>query len=78
MGKKKTKQSKETKIIVLLKKEMSLTEKLDYTAGVIKTACPDLFKLTDPYPTVRMVKYKEGQIIYEIAEGTSRAKTGPV
>ena len=74
----KIKQGGVTEMVVVLKKGISLIEQLDYVAGVIKTACPDLFKKTDSFPTVRMVKFKEGDIVYEISQGTSRAKTGPV
>ena len=63
---------------VILKKGLPLGALIDDVASVIKTACPDIFKLEDPFPTVRMVKFKEGEIIYEIVQGISRAKTGPV
>jgi len=63
---------------VILKKGYPIGALIDDVASVIKTACPEIFKKEDPYPTVRMVKFKEGEIIYEIAQGKSRAKTGAV
>ncbi len=63
---------------VILKKGYPIGALIEDVASTIKTACPDLFKLEDPFPTVRMVKFKKGEILYEICEGSSRAKTGPV
>jgi len=67
------------KVLVLLKKGISLRAQIKDTADAIKKWCPEIFRKDDPYPTVRMVKFKEGEIVYEITEGKgSRAKVGPV
>lgn len=77
MGKKKTRQNGDNNLNVVLKKGISTGEQLFYVAGVIKSACPHLFKKTDPYPTVRMVKFGKGEITYEITAGkSSKAKVG--
>lgn len=66
------------KVMVLLKKGYPITTHIQDAAKALKEACPEIFKKDEPYPTVRMVKFKEGEIIYEISQGLSRAKTGPV
>ena len=65
-------------IMVLLYKDYPLRTQIKIAAEALKNTCPEIFKKDDPYPTVRMVKFKEGEILYEIAQGSSRAKTGPV
>lgn len=67
------------KIIVLLNKGYPIGAHIKQAADAIKQWCPDIFKQDDPYPTVRMVKYKEGEIVYEITQGKgSRAKVSYV
>ena len=67
------------KVLVLLKQGISLRDKIKDVAEALKNACPEILKKEDPYPTVRMIKFKEGEIVYEITEGKgSRAKVGPV
>ena len=64
-------------ILVILKKGISITEQINEVASALKNACPEIFKKKDPYPTIRLVKFKEGEITYEITEGKgSRAKVG--
>jgi len=63
---------------VILEKGSSLTTHISDAARALVTACPEIFKKDEPYPTVRLVKFKEGEIIYEISQGLSRAKTGLV
>jgi hypothetical protein len=62
---------------VILKKDYPLGKQIDEVATILKKACPDIFKKKEPYPTVRMEKFKGGDIVYEITQGTSKAKTGP-
>jgi len=67
------------KIIVPLNQNYPIGAQIKDAAEAIKLACLDLFKKEDPYPTVRMVKFKEDEIIYEITTGKgSRAKVGCV
>ena len=63
---------------VILKKDCSLVTHIRDAAKALVSACPEIFKKEDPYPTVRMVKFKKGEIVYEISQGLSRAKTGHV
>ena len=72
----KTKLPKTVKII--LKKDRSLMGNISYAAKALVNACPEILKKDEPYPTVRLIKFKEGEIVYEISQGLSRAKTGPV
>ena len=65
-------------LLVLLKQDISITEQIKEVAGVIKEWCPELFKKDEPFPVVRMVKFKEGEIVYEVYKGSARAKAGPV
>lgn len=67
-----------SKVKVILKKGIPLFAQVAYVASVVEKACPDIWKIKDPYPTVRMVKFGKGEITYEISQGISRAKTGPV
>ena len=73
---KKTKLPKTVKVI--LKKGYPVTVHIADAAKALRNACPEIFKKDEPYPTVRLIKFKEGEIIYEISQGLSRAKTGPV
>ena len=63
---------------VILKKDHPIGAHIADAAEALKNACPEIFKKDEPYPTVRLVKFKEGEIIYEISQGLSRAKTGAV
>ena len=63
---------------VILKKDCSLVTHIRDAARALVSACPEIFKKDEPYPTVRLVKFKKGEIIYEISQGLSRAKTGAV
>lgn len=65
-------------VTVILKKGYPIGAQIKNAAKALRNACPEIFKKDEPYPTVRMVKFKEGEIIYEISQGLSRAKTGPV
>ena len=65
-------------ILVIIKKGIPITEQIKDVAEAIKKWCPEIFKKDEPYPLVRMVKFKEGEIVYEVTKGSSRAKTGPV
>ena len=66
-------------VMVLLKKDYPVTAQISDAAKALRTACPDIFKKSDPYPTVRMAKFKDGEIKYEITEGkSSRTKVGLV
>jgi len=65
-------------VTVILKKGYPIGAHIADAAKALRTACPEIFKKDEPYPTVRLVKFKEGEIIYEISQGISRAKTGPV
>lgn len=66
------------KVMVLLKKDCSITTHINDAAKALVSACPEIFKKDEPYPSVRLIKFKEGEITYEISQGLSRAKTGPV
>ena len=66
------------KVMVLLKKGYPVAAQISDAATALKNACPEILKKDEPYPTVRLIKFKEGEIIYEISQGLSRAKTGPV
>ena len=60
-------------------KDLPISKQIEEAARAIKDACPEIFKKEDPYPTVRMVTFKEDEVIYEITEGkSSRAKVGAV
>ena len=63
---------------VILKKGYPIGAHIADAAKALVSACPEIFKIDEPYPTVRLIKFKEGEIIYEISQGLSRAKTGPV
>jgi len=65
-------------IVVILKKDYPIEAQIKDAAEAIKLACPDIFKKSDPFPTVRMAKITQEEVVYEIYEGISRAKTGPV
>ena len=65
-------------ILVILKKDVPISEQIKDAAEAIKLACPDIFKIEPPYPTVRMAKKTLEEVVYEIYGGTSKAKTGPV
>lgn len=66
------------RVMVLLKKDYPVAAQISDAATALKNACPEILKKDEPYPTVRLIKFKEGEIIYEISQGLSRAKTGPV
>ena len=63
---------------VVRNRDYPIHRQIRQVAAAIKIVCPQIFKKDEPYPIVRMVKFKEGEIIYEISQGLSRAKTGPV
>lgn len=64
-------------IVVILKKDYPISQHIKDAADAIKLFCPDIFKKSDPFPTVRMAKFKEDEITYEITTGKgSRAKVG--
>ena len=64
-------------LMILLKKDYPVCAQIKDVAEALKNACPEIFKKDDPYPTVRMDKFKEGEVVYEITEGKgSRAKVG--
>jgi hypothetical protein len=65
-------------VTVILKKGYPIGAHIADAAKALVNACPEIFKKDEPYPNVSMVKYKEDEIIYEITQGTSRAKTGLV
>lgn len=65
-------------VAVIRKKEYPIEAQIKEAAEAIKKWCPEIFKQDDPYPTVRMVKFKEDEIVYEITEGkkASRGNVG--
>ena len=64
-------------IVVNLNKECTISEQIKDAAEAIKLACPDIFKKSDPFPTVRMAKITQEEVVYEITTGKgSRAKVG--
>ena len=65
-------------VTVLLKKDYPIGAQINDAAKALRNACPDIFKLTDLCPVVHMIKFKEGEIIYEISQGLSRTKAGLV
>ena len=65
------KDNQDTKIHIILKKGCPIGAQIADVAEAIKKHCPDLFKKTDPYPTLRMVKFNGGEITYEITRGKS-------
>jgi len=65
-------------ILLVLKKDIPITEQIKDVAEALRKWCPEIFKKEEPFPIVRMVKFKKGEIVYEVTVGTSRAKTGPV
>lgn len=68
-----------SEILIILKKDLPIGAQVADVAAAIKNACPKIFKKKEPFPTVRMVKFKEDEIVYKITEGKgSRAKVGPV
>ena len=64
-------------ILVILKKDDPISKQIKDAADAIKKWCPDIFKKSDPFLTVRMVKITQEEILYEFTEGKgSRAKDG--
>ena len=64
-------------ILVILKKDDPISKQIKDAAEAIKLACPDIFKKSDPFPTLRLIKLKEDEITYELTIGKgSRAKVG--
>lgn len=60
-------------------KDLPLHRQIKMVAESLQVSCPNINKKDDPYPTVRMVEFKEDKIVYEITEGkASRAKVGYV
>ena len=55
---------------------MSLVERIDHVAGLLKQECPRQFERGDKAPEIRLLKYQKGEITYEIIEGSSRAQVG--
>lgn len=59
--------------------DLPISKQIQMIAESLKFSCPDIFKQDDPYPTLRMVAFKEDEIVYEITEGkASRAKVASV
>ena len=61
-------------IVVIRKKDHPIGAQIKDAAKAIKKGCPDIFKQEEPYPTVRLAKFKEDKIVYEITEGTKRSR----
>ena len=59
--------------------DLPVSKQIQMVAESLKSSCPNIFKKDDPYPTLRMVQFKEDKIVYEITEGkASRAKVSSV
>jgi len=64
-------------ILVILKKDDPISKQIKDAADAIKKWCPDIFRKSDPFPTLRLIKLKEDEITYELTTGKgSRAKVG--
>ena len=56
-----------------------IAQKISHVAGYIKSRCPDIFSQRSDSPIVRMTKYTEDKITYEITKGADeRDKPDPV
>jgi len=64
-------------ILVIRKKDDPISKQIKDAADAIKKWCPDIFRKSDPFPTLRLIKLKEDEITYELTTGKgSRAKVG--
>lgn len=64
-------------VMIIRKLDDPISKQIEDAAEAIKLACPDIFKKKDPFPTARLAKITQEEIIYEITEGKgSRAKVG--
>ena len=78
MTKKSKKNNESSSLLILLKKNHPIGAQIKDVATAIKQACPKIFKKSVPYPSVRLVRFTKDEISYEIFEGSSRGKTGPI
>lgn len=46
-----------------------ITVQIALAATFINEMCPNIHKKEDPYPTARLAKFTEDEIVYEITEG---------
>jgi len=63
-------------ILVILKKDYPIGAQIKDIAKAIKLACPDIFKIQPSFPSVRMAKFKEDEIVYDIE--TAAVITAPI
>ena len=61
-------------IAVKRKKGYPIGAQIKEAAEAIQKWCPNIFKQDEPYPTVRLNRFKEDEIVYEITEGTKRSR----